>query len=98
MGEELLFRDVARRPLADALPLPAILIQLALYIAVTAAMSIPLLLVASLLNGGIAALEALCRRLHLRHHPAPSVEHRNGVLVASGYRVNPNVYPTSPRT
>lgn len=41
VGEELLFRDVARRPLADALPLPAILTQLALYIAVTAAMGIP---------------------------------------------------------
>ena len=37
---------------------PAILAQLALYIAVTAAMGIPLLLVASVLIGGIAALEA----------------------------------------
>lgn len=43
-----------RRPL----PHPAILAQLALYIAVTAAMGIPLLLVASALIGGIAALEA----------------------------------------
>lgn len=41
VGEELYFRDVARRPLADALPHPAILTQLALYIAVTAAMGIP---------------------------------------------------------
>lgn len=61
VGEELFFRDVARRQLADALsppPTPAILTQLALYIAVTAAMGIPLLLVASILIGGIAALEA----------------------------------------
>ena len=57
VGEELFFRDVARRQLADALS-PAILAQLALYIAVTAAMGIPLLLVASVLIGGIAALEA----------------------------------------
>ena len=99
VGEELFFRDVAHRQLADALsPTPAILAQLALYIAVTAAMGIPLLLVASILIGGTAALEAPCRRLHLHHHTASSVEHRNGVLVASGYRVNPNVYPTSPRT
>ncbi|WP_408933076.1 hypothetical protein [Corynebacterium marquesiae] len=41
VGEELFFRDVARRPLADALPHPAILTQLAPYIAVTAAMGIP---------------------------------------------------------
>ena len=59
VGEELFFRDVARRQLADVLsPTPAILAQLALYIAVTAAMGIPLLLVASVLIGGIAALEA----------------------------------------
>lgn len=59
VGEELFFRDVARRQLADALsPTPAILAQLAFYIAVTAAMGIPLLLVASVLIGGIAALEA----------------------------------------
>ena len=59
VGEELFFRDVARRQLADALsPTPAILAQLALYIAVTAAMGIPLLLIASVLIGGIAALEA----------------------------------------
>ena len=61
VGEELFFRDVARRQLADVLsPTPAILAQLALYIAVTAAMGIPLLLVASILIGGIAALEARC--------------------------------------
>lgn len=41
----------------------------------------PLLLVASILNGGITALEAPCRRLHLRHHAAPSMKHRNGVLM-----------------
>ncbi|WP_408919738.1 hypothetical protein [Corynebacterium tuberculostearicum] len=41
VGEELFFRDVARRPLANALPHPAILTQLALYIAVTTAMGIP---------------------------------------------------------
>lgn len=59
VGEELFFRDVARRQLADVLsPTPAILAQLALYIAVTAAMGIPLPLVASVLIGGIAALEA----------------------------------------
>lgn len=59
VGEELFFRDVARRQLADVLsPTPAILTQLALYIAVTAAMGIPLLLVASVLIGGNDALEA----------------------------------------
>lgn len=58
VGEELFFRDVVRRQLADALHHPAILTQLALYIAVTAAMSIPLLLIASILIGGTAALEA----------------------------------------
>ena len=43
----------------DALsPTPAILTQLALYITATAATGIPLLLVASILIGGIAALEA----------------------------------------
>ena len=47
----------------------------------------PLLLVVSILIGGTAALDAPCRRLHLRHHAAPSVEHRNGDLVASGYQV-----------
>ena len=71
-------------------PHPAILTQLALYIAVTAAMSIPLLLIASILIGSTAALEAPCRRLHLRHHPAPSVEHRNGVLVTGSYEVKKN--------
>lgn len=40
VGEEL-FRNVVYRPLADALPHPAILTQLALYIAVTAAKGIP---------------------------------------------------------
>lgn len=41
----------------------------------------PLLLIVSILIGGTAALEAPCRRLHLRHHTASSVEHRNGVLL-----------------
>ena len=53
-------------------------------------MSIPLLLIASILIGPTAALEAPCRRLHLRHHPAPSVEHRNGVLVTGSYEVKKN--------
>lgn len=37
---------------------PSLIAQVALYIAVTAAMGVPLLLVASVLIGGIAALEA----------------------------------------
>ena len=41
VGEELFFRDVARRPLADAFSPPAILTQLALYITATTAMGIP---------------------------------------------------------
>ena len=58
LGEELFFRDVARRQFSDSLsPTPAIITQLALYISVTAAMGIPLLLVASVLIGGAAALE-----------------------------------------
>ena len=57
--EELFFRDVVRRQFSDSLsPTPAIITQLALYISVTAAMGIPLLLVASVLIGGVAALEA----------------------------------------
>lgn len=59
VGEELFFRDVVRRQFSDSLsPTPAIITQLALYISVTAAMGIPLLLVASVLIGGAAALEA----------------------------------------
>lgn len=58
VGEELFFRNVAHRQLANALSsIPAILAQLALYIAVTATISIPLLLIAFILIGGIAALE-----------------------------------------
>ncbi|WP_408928282.1 type II CAAX prenyl endopeptidase Rce1 family protein [Corynebacterium tuberculostearicum] len=57
VGDELFLRDIARRQLADALSATAILTQLALFIAVTAAMGIPLLLEASVLTGGIAALE-----------------------------------------
>ena len=57
VGEELFFRDVARRALSDASS-PSLIFQVALYIAVTAAMGVPLLLVASILIGGIAALEA----------------------------------------
>ena len=59
MGEELFFRDVARSALSDASsPNPSLIFQVALYIAVTAAMGVPLLLMASVLIGGIAALEA----------------------------------------
>lgn len=59
VGAELFFRDVARRALSDASsPTPSLISQVALYVAVTAAMGVPLLLVASLLIGGIAALEA----------------------------------------
>ena len=59
VGEELFFRDVVRRQFSDSLsPTPTIITQLALYISVTAAMGIPLLLVASVLIGGAAALEA----------------------------------------
>lgn len=39
-------------------PFASLIAQVSLYIAVTAAMGIPLLLVASVLIGGIAALEA----------------------------------------
>ena len=49
MGEELFFRDVARRQLADALSPTAILTQQALYIAVTTATGIPIPFVASIL-------------------------------------------------
>ena len=56
VGEELFFRDVARRALSDASS--SLIFQVALYIAVTAAMGVPLRLVASILIGGIAALEA----------------------------------------
>ena len=45
VGEELFFRDVARRTLSDVSS-PSLIAQVALYIAVTAAMGIPLLLVA----------------------------------------------------
>lgn len=58
VGDEPFFHDIARRQLADALSPTAILTQQALYIAVTTATGIPLLLVASILIGGIAALEA----------------------------------------
>ncbi len=59
VGEELYFRDVARRQLSARLPRQlALVAQLGLYVAVTAAMGIPLLLVASVLIGGAAALEA----------------------------------------
>lgn len=58
VSEEPFFRDVARRQLADALPHPAVLTQPAVRITATAAMSIPLLLIASILIGGITALEA----------------------------------------
>lgn len=59
VGEELFFRDVARRALADASsPTPSLIFQVALYTAVTTAMGVPQLLVASVLIGGIAALEA----------------------------------------
>ncbi len=59
VGEELFFRDVVRRQFSDSLsPTPTIITQLALYISVNAAMGIPLLLVASVLIGGAAALEA----------------------------------------
>lgn len=52
VGEELFFRDVVRRQFSDSLsPTPTIITQLALYISVTAAMGIPLLLVASVLIG-----------------------------------------------
>lgn len=57
VGEEVFFRDVARRALSDASS-PSLIFQVALYIAVTAAMGVPLRLVASILIGGIAALEA----------------------------------------
>ncbi|WP_143339228.1 hypothetical protein [Corynebacterium kefirresidentii] len=56
--KEFFFRDVARRQLADALPHPAILTQPAVRITATAAMSIPLLPIASIFIGGITALEA----------------------------------------
>lgn len=50
VGEELFFRDVARRALSDvSSPTPSLISQVALYIAVTAAMGVPLLLVASVL-------------------------------------------------
>lgn len=50
VGEELFFHDVARRALSDvSSPHPSLISQVALYIAVTAAMGIPLLLVASVL-------------------------------------------------
>lgn len=69
VGEELFFRDVARRALSDASsPTPSLITQVALYIAVTAAMGVP------------PAPRGL--RPHLRRHPAPSVEHRNGVCSA----------------
>lgn len=63
IGEELFFRDVARHELAriwspTRQPFASLIAQVSLYIAVTAAMGIPLLLVASVLIGGIAALEA----------------------------------------
>lgn len=62
IGEELFFRDVARHGLAriwslTRKPYASLIAQVGLYIAVTAAMGIPLLLVASVLIGGIAALE-----------------------------------------
>lgn len=59
VSEELFFRDVARRQLSRVLsPVSSLIAQVALYVAVTAAMGIPLLLYASILIGGIAALEA----------------------------------------
>ena len=93
VGEELFFRDVARRALSDASS-PSLIFQVALYIAVTAAMGVPLLLVASILIGGIAALEARRADNLLRHHAAPGLEHRDGVCVASSYRVGSNPLPS----
>ena len=87
VSEDPFFRDVARRQLADALPHPAIPTQLALCNTTTAAMGIPLLLIASILIGDTAALEAPCRLPHLRHHTAPRVEHRIGVLATGIYEV-----------
>ncbi len=63
IGEELFFRDVARHELAriwspTRQPFASLIALVGLYIAVTATMGIPLLLVASVLIGGIAALEA----------------------------------------
>ena len=59
IGEELFFRDVARRQFGKVMSPKAVLIAtVLLYIAVTAAMGIPLLLVASVLIGGLAGMEA----------------------------------------
>ena len=50
VGEELFFRDVARRALSDASsPTPSLIAQVSVYIAVTAAMGVPLLLASSVL-------------------------------------------------
>lgn len=95
VDEELFFRDVARRALADSSsPTPTLIFQVALYTAVTTAMGVPLLLVASVLIGGIAALEARRADNLLRHHAAPGLEHRDGVCVASSYRVGSNPLPS----
>lgn len=50
VGEELFFRDVARHALSDvSSPTPSLIAQVSVYIAVTAAMGVPLLLASSVL-------------------------------------------------
>ncbi|ALA66433.1 abortive infection protein [Corynebacterium lactis RW2-5] len=58
IGEEMFFRDVAQGEFDRSMtPSMAIISQMALYIAVTAAMGVPLLFVAALLIGGFATME-----------------------------------------
>ncbi|MBK3427390.1 hypothetical protein [Corynebacterium tuberculostearicum] len=88
MGDELFLRDIARRQLADALSATAILTQLALFIAVTAAMGIPPPTRSLRPHRRHRGTRNPPRRQpHLLHHTAPSMEHQNGVPVAGGYWV-----------
>lgn len=58
IGEEMFFRGVAQNEFDRSLkPSMAIISQIALYIAVTATMGVPLLFVAALLIGGFATME-----------------------------------------
>lgn len=59
VGEEMFFRDVVQRHLDNVLPgQSSVIVQVGIYLLVTMAMGVPLLIVAALLVGGIATFEA----------------------------------------
>lgn len=95
VGEELFFRDVARRQLADALSPPR-------HPGPTSPLHRR-----HRRNGHSPAARCLRpyrrhrrtrspprRQPHLCHHAAPSVEYRDGVFVAGGYRVGVSSLPS----